>query len=38
MVAVLNRGLEEGLTEKVILDLKEDSEPCVGRILQAEGK
>lgn len=32
MVALLNRGLEEGLTEKIILRLKEESEPCMGRI------
>lgn len=34
-MALLNRGLEEGLTEKELFELKEN-EPCVGRILQAE--
>ena len=32
------RGLKVGLAEKVIFELKEEGEPCVGRICQADRK
>ena len=37
-MAVSDRGLEEGLTEKVIFEPKEESEPYGERVLEAEGK
>lgn len=30
-MAVLNRGFGEGLAEKVAFELKEESDPCLGR-------
>ena len=37
-MAVSDRGLEEGLAEKVIFEPKEESESYGGRVLEAEGK
>ena len=37
-MAVWDRGLEEGLAEKVIFEPKEESESYGGRVLEAEGK
>ena len=37
-MAVSDRGLEQGLAEKVIFEPKEESEPYAGGVLEAERK
>ena len=38
VAAALNRGPGDGLAEKALFKLKEETGPCAGRILEAEGR